>query len=217
MSDAEFDKIRDQLVLAVLPHAVFEGWSMTALQAAAADLGLDSSVPERAFLAGPVAAVEHFVALADQLMVEDLAGTDMAALKVPERVFKAVAVRLERWQPHREAIRRALAVLALPGNALAATRVTCRTIDAIWRAAGDTSHDFSWYTKRATLTAVYTATMLYWLDDSSDDGAATLAFLRRRLADVGRVTQMRRKVEGWLNGTGRARRPGRPAARPAQR
>jgi ubiquinone biosynthesis protein COQ9 len=210
MSDAEFDKIRDQLVLAVLPHAVFEGWSSTALKAAAADLGQDASLPERAFLAGPVAAVEHFVALADRMMVEDLAATDMAALKVPERVFQAVAVRLERWQPHREAIRRALALLALPANALTATRITCTTVDAIWRAAGDTSHDFSWYTKRATLAAVYTATMLYWLDDSSEQSADTLAFLRRRLADVGRVTQMRRKVEGWLGGR---RRPGAPAYR----
>jgi ubiquinone biosynthesis protein COQ9 len=207
MSDGEFDKIRDQLVLAVLPHAVFEGWSMPALQAAAADLGLDASLAERAFLGGPAAAVEHFVGLADRMMADDLASIDMMALKLPERVFKAVAVRLERWHPHREAIRRALALLALPVNALAATRITCRTVDAVWRAAGDTSHDFSWYTKRATLTAVYSATMLYWLDDSSEDSADTLAFLRRRLADVGRVTQMRRKVEGWF---GRGRRPGAP-------
>jgi ubiquinone biosynthesis protein COQ9 len=200
MSDPDFDAIRDRLVLAVLPHALFEGWSMASLRAAAQDEGLDPTLAERAFLGGAVAAVEHFVALADRLMVQDLAAIDMAALKVPERVFKAIAVRLERWHPHREAIRRALSLLALPGNAAAATRITCRTVDAVWIAAGDRSADFSWYTKRATLTAVYSATLLYWLDDGSDDAAESLAFLRRRLADVGRITQARRKVESWLKG-----------------
>jgi ubiquinone biosynthesis protein COQ9 len=198
MSDSDFDAIRDQLVLAALPHVVFEGWSSRALVAAAEDQGLDPSLAERAFLGGPVAAVEHFVGLADRMMVQDLESVDMAALKVPERVFRAVAVRLLRWNPHREAIRRALSLLALPGNAAIAARVTCKTVDAIWKAAGDQSHDFSWYTRRATLSAVYGATMLYWLDDESDEAEASLAFLRRRLGDVGRITKARKSAQAWL-------------------
>ena len=97
-----------------------------------------------------------------------------------------IALRLEQNRPHKEAIRRALALLALPGHARLAARCTARTVDAIWHAAGDRSADFSWYTKRAILAAVYGATVLYWLRDSSEDDAATLAFLDRRLAGVGR-------------------------------
>jgi len=207
MSDPEFDAIRDRLVLATLPHAVFEGWSQAALVAAAEAEGLESDMAERAFPAGPVAAVEHFVGLADRMMVDDLAGVDMAALKIPDRIHRAIAIRLERWSPHREAVRRALSLLALPGNAAVAARITWRTVDAVWQAAGDRSHDFSWYTKRATLAAVYSATVLYWLDDPSDGSADSLAFLRRRLGDVGRITQTRRRLESWL---GKARQPGRP-------
>lgn len=190
--------IRDRLVLAALPHVVFDGWSHAALAAAAEDEGLDPTMPARAFPAGPADAVAHFVALADRRMAEDVASLDLSGARVPTRIVAAVRVRLERWAGHREAIRRALAVLALPQNLGLAASLTWRTADAIWRAAGDKSHDFSWYTRRATLAAVYSATMLYWIDDFSDDAADTLAFLKRRLTDVGKVTRVRRRFEDLL-------------------
>jgi ubiquinone biosynthesis protein COQ9 len=192
----EFEQIRDRLVLAALPHVVFDGWSAKALREAAADEGLDASLAERAFMGGPLEAVEHFVALADRMMADDVANVDLASLRVSDRVFKIIEARLIRWAPHREAVRRALSLLAL--NPLAAARATARTADAIWRLAGDSSADFSWYTRRATLAAVYSATTLCWLEDAGEDLADTWAFLRRRLADVGRVTTARKRLHGWL-------------------
>ncbi|HLO76317.1 MAG TPA: COQ9 family protein [Magnetospirillum sp.] len=204
----DFQQIRDRLVTAALPHAVFEGWSAKALAEAAADQGLEASLAERAFLGGPVAAVEHFIDMADRLMADDVAGLDLAAMRVPDRVFAILDGRFQRWAPHREAVRRALAVLAL--NPGAAARVTARTVDAVWQLAGDRSHDFSWYTRRATLGAVYSATVLFWLEDQSDGCAETQAFLRRRLGDVGRITGVRKRLQGWLQsvpaGMGRPRR-----------
>lgn len=204
----DFRELRDRLVLAALPHVVFDGWSARALAEAARDEGLDPTMPERAFPGGAVEAVEHFIGMADRVMLADLAVADLESMRIPDRVFSAIKVRMERWAHHKEAIRRATALLALPTNAGVAARATFATVDAIWHAAGDTSHDFSWYTKRATLAAVYSATTLYWLDDSSEDGADTLAFLRRRLADVGRVTKARKRVEAWLD---KLPRPGRMA------
>jgi len=192
----EFQQIRDRLVLAALPHVAFDGWSLRALEQAAADEGLEPSLAERAFLGGPVTAVENFIDLADRKMAEDLAHADLESLRVPDRVCLAIETRLNRWAAHREAVRRATSVLAM--HPAAAARVTARSADAIWHLAGDSSHDFSWYTRRATLAAVYSATVLYWLDDASEDNADTLAFLRRRLADVGKVTGLRKRLEGWL-------------------
>lgn len=194
----DFQQIRDRLVLAALPHVAFDGWSTKALAEAAMAEGLDTSLAERAFLGGPVSAVEHFIDLADRLMAEDMAQADLAALRAPDRVFAILDARFRRWAPHREAVRRALAVLAL--KPAAAARVTARTVDAVWALAGDRSHDFSWYTRRATLGAVYSATVLFWLEDESEDGAETRAFLRRRLGDVGRVTGLRKRLQGWLGG-----------------
>lgn len=192
----DFQQIRDRLVQAALPHVVFDGWSVKALAEAAMAEGLDATLAERAFMGGPADAVEHFIDLADRLMGEDVAGRDLAAMRVPDRVFAILDARFRRWAPHREAVRRALAVLAL--NPLAAARATARTVDAVWALAGDRSHDFSWYTRRATLGAVYSATVLFWLEDESEDGAETRAFLRRRLGDVGRVTGARKRLTGWL-------------------
>lgn len=195
----DFQDIRDRLILAALPHAVFDGWGTKTLTLAALDLDLDTSLAERAFMGGAVEAVVHFADLGDRLMVADCAGIDFAQLGTAARVRTLIKARLTRWAPHREALRRGLSLLALPVNAAAAAKATARTVDCIWRAAGDQSHDFSWYTKRATLAAVYGATLMYWLDDPSEDCADTWAFLDRRLADVGRVTKARKGVEKWLS------------------
>ncbi|MBR9971714.1 COQ9 family protein [Magnetospirillum sulfuroxidans] len=192
----DFQDIRDRLIVAALPHAVFDGWTAKTLVLAATDLEMELSLAERAFMGGPVEAVEHFADFGDRLMVADCG--DLATLKTPDRIKMLIRTRLERWSPHREALRRALALLALPSNAPIAAKITGRTVDAMWRAAGDVSHDFSWYTKRATLAGVYTATLLYWLDDGSPDCADSWAFLDRRLADVGRITKARKGVGKWL-------------------
>jgi ubiquinone biosynthesis protein COQ9 len=110
-----------------------------------------------------------------------------------------VTIRLEGAEPHREAVRRALGLQSLPWNVPSALRTVARTVDAMWAAAGDTSSDFSWYTRRATLAGVYGATLTFWLRDEEPGFPATRAFLDRRLADLARLQ-------------GRRRRPG---ARPA--
>ena len=122
----------------------------------------------------------------------------VASLRLSQRVRAVIALRFEQQRPYKGAVRRALAVLATPGHAALAVRCTARTVDAIWHAAGDQSADFSWYTKRAILTAVYGATLLYWLQDSSEGDERTLAFLDRRLAGVGRIGGMRRRIDGFV-------------------
>jgi ubiquinone biosynthesis protein COQ9 len=205
--DMDFQDIRDRLILAALPHAVFEGWSAKAFAEACADLGLDATMAERAFMGGPAQAAEHFADLGDRMMAADCAAVNMAGLKVPARIALAIKLRLSRWAPHREALRRALSVLAMPGNAPIAAKATWRTVDSMWRATGDCAADFSWYTKRGTLAAVYTAALLYWLDDPSEDCAATWAFVDRRLADVGRITKARRSLETWFAGLPKPKTP----------
>lgn len=191
----EFEDIRDRLVVAALPHVLFDGWSRQALVAATRDLDLGEDMAERAFLGGPVEAIVHLVALGDRLMVADCAGLGLDTMSVSARIRTLIRARLTRWAPHREAVRRALSLLALPGNAAAAARANWGTVDALWKAAGDAPHDFSWYTKRVSLAAIHAATVLVWLDDDSDDLAITWAFLDRRLADVGRVGKARAGME----------------------
>jgi ubiquinone biosynthesis protein COQ9 len=142
--------------------------------------------------------VEAFCDWADRRMEAAAASQDFTGRGLTARVRAIIALRLEQNRPNREAIRRAIAVLALPRHARLTATCTARTVDAIWHAAGDKSADFSWYTKRAILAGVYTATLLFWLRDSGEDDSATLGFLDRRLADVGRIGSVRRRAQALL-------------------
>ena len=194
---------RDAAILGMLPHVAFDGWTKRALRAGVLDAGLPADEAELLFPLGTVDMIETFCDLADRRMAD--AAAALPQTKLTARVRAVIALRLEQNRPYKEAIRRGLGVLTLPQNARAAAGCTARTVDAIWYAAGDRSADFSWYTKRAILAAVYSTTLLYWLHDTSEDDADTLAFLDRRLAGVGRIGRLRGRADALL---ARLPRPG---------
>lgn len=178
------NEIRDRLLIATLPHVVFEGWTTRALSAGAADAGMDDAAVLRFFPGGAAGMVAHFSAWADRRMIDALAAHDTGGLRMRERVALAVRLRLEALAPWREAVRRTLSWLALPSNVPLGVKCVYRTVDAIWHAVGDTSADFSFYTKRALLAGVLGATVLYWLDDESDDYVESWGFVERCIANA---------------------------------
>jgi len=188
---------RDAAIEAMLPNVPFEGWTTRALRAGLISAGMNEDETTILFPGGAADMIEVFCDLADRKMTDRAAA--LPQTKLADRVRAVIALRLAMNRPHKEAIRRAVSVLALPGNARTAAAITARTVDAIWHAAGDRSADFSWYTKRALLTAVYGATLLFWLRDTSDEDADTLAFLDRRLRGVGRLSRARGRVESLFD------------------
>jgi len=181
------EDVRSRLLQATLPHVVFDGWSERALKAGAGDAGIDPAVAQNAFPGGAAEMIAFFSSDIDQQLLERLGAQDLAAMKVRERIATAVQTRLELLAPHREAVRRGVVFLALPRNAALALKCLYRTVDAIWYAAGDTATDYNFYSKRILLAGVYSATLLFWLNDSSDEFTATWAFLDRRIAEVLKV------------------------------
>ncbi|MEP2813752.1 MAG: COQ9 family protein [Alphaproteobacteria bacterium] len=190
--------LRDRLIAAALDHGPFDGWSRKALERGAGDLDLGPADVLRAFPGGMADAADHFADWSDRRMLSELAKVDLDALKVRERVALGVRLRLEMNAPYREAMRRLLSFLAMPQNAPLAARMTWRTCDHIWHAAGDRAADFNHYTKRGLLAPVYTSTILYWLSDSSDGFADTWGYLDRRLADVLKIPMYKAKAEQAL-------------------
>jgi ubiquinone biosynthesis protein COQ9 len=187
---------RDAAIDAMLPNVPFDGWTVRALRASLRASGLPEDEATILFPGGAVDMIAVFCDLADRRMEE--AALSLTETKLSARVRAVISLRLAMSRPHKEAIRRALPLLALPGNLREAAAITARTVDAVWYAAGDRSTDFSWYTKRAILTAVYGATLLFWVQDKSDDDLDTLAFLDRRLRGVGRVGRLRGRAESLL-------------------
>ncbi|KAA5604339.1 COQ9 family protein [Roseospira marina] len=191
--------IRDAIVEHALIHVAFDGWSPKTLRAAAADAGFEPSQGDRAFPGGAVDAVAHWCDLADRRMEAALHEHGTEGLRLHERVGLAIRLRLEQWDMDREAVRRGVALLSLPSNARTSLRCTYRTVDTIWWAVGDASTDFNFYTKRLQLAGVYSAVLLYWLDDSSEESAETWAFLERRLNDIVRLHKARHRVRAGLS------------------
>jgi len=187
---------RDAAIEATLSHVPFDGWTKRALRGGVVDAGMPEDEADLLFPLGAVDMIETFCDLADRQM--EAAAKELPDMRASASVRAVIALRLRQNRPHKEAIRRAISVLSLPNNTRAAAACTARTVDAIWHAAGDRSADFSWYTKRAILAAVYSATVLFWLRDMSEDDAATLAFLDRRLAGIGRIGRLRRRADGVM-------------------
>jgi ubiquinone biosynthesis protein COQ9 len=184
MTDSPLARIRQTIALAVGENAVFDGWTVKAVDSAASQLGVDPAQARLAFPKLPAAMVDAYVAAVDSALVDAFTADQLAAMKIRQRIRALVWKRLEIMGPAREAVRSGLAVLAMPQNLALAARIGWRTVDGMWRLAGDTATDFNHYTKRLTLGALYAATVLAWLDDQSEGWMDTSAFLDRRIDNV---------------------------------
>ncbi|MCW5736996.1 MAG: COQ9 family protein [Enhydrobacter sp.] len=206
---SDFDpdaSLRGQLAEAVAHEAAFGGWSDTAMRAAARQIGAPEGEAERLFPGGPVAVLAWLSERADLRTVEAMEAAGASGLKIRERIKMAVRARIEQTVGGRESVRRGLATLALPSNAALGLKLLYRTVDAIWYAAGDTSTDFNFYTKRATLAGVYSSTLFYWLNDRSEGSEATWGFLDRRIENVMRFEKWKAGLGSWRGPKGWAAR-----------
>jgi len=195
-SPSPLELLRRRLALAVGENAVFDGWTPQAVDSAAALLGAD---PVQARLAMPktqAAMIDLYIQEVDRALEAYFTPERLSGLKIREKIRGLVWRRLEIMGPAREAVRRALAILAMPQNLPRAIKISWRTADQMWRIAGDTSTDFNHYTKRMTLGAVYGSTLLVWLDDQSEVWGDTSAFLDRRIDDVMKFEKFKAEWRG---------------------
>jgi ubiquinone biosynthesis protein COQ9 len=176
------DMMKDRVLDAALAHVPFDGWSDRTLHAALGDAGVAPGLGRALFPRGGVDLALTYHARGDAGMLARLAATDLGALRFRDRIAAAVRARLDEADP--ELVRRGTTLFALPMHAADGARAIWTTADRIWTALGDTSQDLNWYTKRATLSAVYASTVLYWLGDTSPGHQDSWAFLDRRIDGV---------------------------------
>jgi ubiquinone biosynthesis protein COQ9 len=191
-------KAASDIITYALPLVPFEGWSQTVLQKAALAAGYKKTDAIRVFPGGAIEAVDRFAALADERMLADVQNYHLDTMKIRARIALCVRLRLEAAAPHREAVRKAVALQATPLYAHHALRTLYNTVDAIWHAAGDTATDFNFYSKRLLLAGVYSATLLHWLDDKSPGFENSWAFLDRRIENVMAIEKTKHKIKHWL-------------------
>ncbi|MES2145741.1 MAG: COQ9 family protein [Pseudomonadota bacterium] len=189
----DHETAKDRLLDAAMAHVPFDGWSETAFRAAITDSGIDAAT---ARVVCPNAGVDLALAYhrrGDRAMRASLGAEDLSNLRFRDRIARAVRLRIEAADI--ELVRRGTTLFSLPQNAAAGVGAIWGTADAIWTALGDTKRDLNWYTKRATLSGVYGATVLFWLGDDSPDRQATWEFLDRRIAEVMEIEKLKAAVK----------------------
>ncbi len=200
---------RAALVSAALDHVMFDGWGPGTLAAAVEDSGVDPTLAKQVCPRGALDLAVAFHRRGDSAMVTAMEASKLGEMRYRDRIAQGVRLRLEAVAADREAVRRGVALFALPQHAGEGASLIWGTCGLIWKTLGDSSEDINWYSKRATLSGVYSATLLFWLGDNSEGFADTWAFLDRRIDDVMRFESFKAKmrgnplVKGFMAGPGR--------------
>jgi ubiquinone biosynthesis protein COQ9 len=189
-------QIRERLALALGENAVFDGWTQAAVDSAADRVGVDRAQARLAIPKDQAGKIDLYIRGVDRALGDCFTPERLEGLKIREKIRAIVWKRLEIMEPAREAVRRALSILALPQNVPTALKIGWRTADVMWRIAGDTSTDYNHYTKRMMLGGVYGSTLLVWLEDQSEGLAETAAFLDRRIDDVMKIEKFKAQWRG---------------------
>ncbi len=190
-----YEDTRQQLLDAILDHVPFDGWSEASFRAGIDDCGVDDGLARAICPRGAVDLALAFHARGDAAMLERIRTEDLSGLKFRDKIAAAIRFRLQAV-PDKEAVRRGVTLFALPTHAADGAKAIWGTCDQIWDALGDTSEDVNWYTKRATLSGVYSSTLLYWLGDDSPDHQKTWEFLDRRIEGVMQFEKLKAQVNG---------------------
>jgi ubiquinone biosynthesis protein COQ9 len=198
--DLTLDELRLALAPEIAEAAAFDGWGLTALEAAAERLEVPPEVarlafPEAAWGHGAMSLIAAWTAHIDAEMAQALPREKLAEMSIRQRIKELVSFRLDAARPAEEALRRALAIMAMPQNLRESLALGWHSADVMWRLAGDTATDLNHYSKRAILAAIYAATLLIFVDDTSEDKADTSAFLDRRIDGV---MQFEKAKAAWV-------------------
>lgn len=194
IADMTLDELRLELAGDIASNAVFDGWSQEAVTNAAEARGVDPNVARLAFKGGAMDMIAAWIASIDAAMIAGLAPDALASVPVRERIRSIVQFRLDAITGKEEALKRAIAIMAMPQNALQAARLGWHSADTMWRLAGDTATDHNHYSKRATLSGIYAATLAIFANDQSEGKADTRAFLDRRIGDVIRFEKAKARL-----------------------
>ncbi len=204
MNTNTFDnnQIRNDLIKAMLTHVPFDGWTWEAMEQGAIDIGYEKKktsserikIFKNLFKNGSIDFIDAFSEIIDLEVKENYNLIEAKPERVPEKIKIIIMIRLNLCQKYKEAVRSSISLSAIPVNTKISLNILYRTCNSIWRIVGDKSTDFSFYTRRISLGAVYTSTLLFWLNDKSNNNIETEFFLDRRLKEISKISSLKKPL-----------------------
>ena len=195
-------QIRKDLIRAMLTHVPFDGWTWEAMEQGAVDIGFEKKVSSSyrmkifkdLFKNGSIDFIDVFSEIIDLEVKENYNLMEIKPERVPEKIKKIIMIRLNLCQKYKEAVRSSISITAIPANTKISFNMLYRTCNSMWRIVGDKSTDLSFYTRRITLATIYTSTLLFWLNDNSNQNVETEFFLDRRLGDISKISLLKKPL-----------------------
>ena len=197
MSDDQ--EIKDKIIITALKNINFDGWNKETILEGFISNKIKVEDYELLFPNGIVDTIIHFADMSDRLMIKEFKRTDNSELRTPDKIKQLLIYRFKILNPYKEAVRKSIAILALPKNSKFALSALYKTTDEIWRAVGDRSTDFSFYTKRASLASVYSTTKMSWLGSLDPDLSKVEEFIDRRLKNLKLLGSITKPLKENLN------------------
>ena len=194
-------ELKDDIIINALKNINFDGWSKKSILTGFNSQNKDEEMYNELFPNGIIDAIIHFADIADRQMLQGHLREDFKDQRIPEKIKNLLMSRFEFLNPYKEAVRRSVAILALPNNSKIAIKSLYNTTDKIWSAVGDQSTDISFYTKRASLAGVYSSTLMSWLGSTDPELQKVDEFIDRRLNNINVIGKITKPFKENLNFT----------------
>jgi ubiquinone biosynthesis protein COQ9 len=186
----DIKQLKNDVLFSIIEILPYEAFDINIISKACKNIGLQSEYANLLFPNGRAEFLEVFRDYIDEIMVERIKNELSEVKSITSRIFESLKIRFEILDEYKIIIPKIIAFYSMPWNHLKLYPYTWKSMNLIWRIAGnDKSTDFNYYTKRGLLTGVYWATLLYWLSDESTNYESTHDFLNRKLILIGKVAK----------------------------
>ena len=192
-------EVRVDILQAMLPIVVFDGWNQKSLRASIKLINLPEGSEELYFPEGALEVIRFWHDQMNEFVKSNLESLNKSEMKIREQVTAGVLSALESIGSNEEAMRRAIIRLSLPDAAVQGPTYLWSLADSIWRAIGDRSTDYNYYTKRTILAGVLGSTITVWISDSDQNKVKTKLFLDARISNVMSFEKSKFKIVEKIN------------------
>lgn len=184
-------QIREKIIEDALDEIVFQGWDFKVILEACQNSGYEKDYARILFPQGIEQVLDCYLCMMDHKMLSEIEQLPLDGLPIREKITQMVATRIALLSSKRSLAIQTMTTLSMPIYAKLSSKALFRSADHMWRAIGDQSTDHNYYSKRMLLSMVYASTLLYWVNDDSEQQKDTYEFLKRRIQNVmsfGKIT-----------------------------
>lgn len=180
-----------------IDNVSFDGWSQKNLDNSIQALDLQENYRILLFPDGIVGLTDYFVAENNKAFNNSINAEEIQKLRFTDKVIYLIHARINHYHKvlgGAEGFKNFISYCS-SHNILNSIGNILKSADEIWYRVGDKSTDFSYYTKRASLSFIYTTAALYSIDDNSLNLEETNNFIKARVAELLKFNKLKQKVK----------------------